>query len=63
MILCALYKKRQKEHAIEWFNNNHVIVKPDKLPAIFLSTTDNSVSCKLNVHYNNNLIPGRDTGG
>ena len=40
-----------------------MIVKPDKLAAIFLSKTDNSVSDKLNVYYNNNLIPGRGTGG
>ena len=53
MIFCALQKKRLKENAIEWFNNNHMIANPDKLPVIFLSKTDNSVSHKLNIFDNN----------
>ena len=53
MIFSALSKKRQREKAIEWFNNNHMIVNPDKLPVIFLTKTDNSVSHKLNIYDNN----------
>ena len=53
MIFGALQKKRLKENAIEWFNNNHMIVNPDKLPVIFFSKTDNSVSHKLNICDNN----------
>lgn len=39
-----------------------IVVKSEKLPAIFLSTTDKSVSYKLNVYDNNNLITGRGVG-
>ena len=53
MIFCALQKKRLKENAIEWFNNNHLTANPGKLPVIFLSKTDNSVSHKLNIFDNN----------
>ena len=53
MIFCALQKKWPKENAVEWFNNNHMIANPDKLPVIFLSKTDNSVSQKSNICNNN----------
>ena len=53
MIFCALQKKRPKENAIGWFNNDHMIANPEKLPVIFLSKTDNSVSQKLNICNNN----------
>ena len=53
MIFCALQKKRPKENAIGWFNNDHMIANPDKLPVIFLSKTDNSVSQKSNICNNN----------
>ena len=53
MIFCALQKKRLKENAIGWFNNSHMIANPAKLPVIFFSKTDNSVSHKLNICDNN----------
>ena len=39
-----------------------IVVKSEKLPAIFLSTTDKSVSYKLNLYDNNNLITGSGVG-
>ena len=46
-------KKRQREKATEWFNNNRMIINPDKLPVIFLTKTANSVSHKLNKYDDN----------
>lgn len=46
-MICARQKKSQREQATEWCNNIHMIANPEKLPAIFLSKTDNSVSHKF----------------
>ena len=40
-----------------------IVVKSEKLPAIFLSTTDKSVSYKLNVYDNNNRQRRWEGGG
>ena len=49
-MICARQKKSQREQATEWCNNIHMIANPEKLPAIFLSKTDNSVSQKVNIY-------------